>query len=132
MSNKILVVDDYCLHGELMEQRFRTAGFEVCYAKDVEEALYLLRRENPEVVVMDLIMPGVGGVGLLKEIRTRPEWKDIPVVVVTADGHGNLIEEAYQLGISRCLVKGNYRFGDLLRLVNRLLAEREKCSSAGE
>jgi two-component system chemotaxis response regulator CheY len=127
--SRVLVVDDYCLHGELMEQRFRTAGFDVSYAKDVEEALYMLRRDNPDVAVLDLIMPGVGGVGLLKEIRNRPEWKDLPVVVVTADGHGTLIEEAYQLGISRCLVKGNYRFSDLLRLVNRLITDREKCST---
>ena len=99
----MLLVDDERLIRWSMERALRGQGFEVLSATTAEEALDLLRRHRPQVVITDLRMPGMGGLGLLRALReVAPQAK---AIVVTAYGTPEAEQEARRLGVTCFLHK---------------------------
>jgi CheY-like chemotaxis protein len=84
-SKKILVVDDSEINIELMRRYLEEEGFEVATVQQSDMVLSAVKEEKPDVIVMDIIMPGVKGDRLAQEIKNDPETKSIPVVLITAD-----------------------------------------------
>lgn len=83
MSARILIVEDHPLNRQLLRDLLRHRGYQTCEADSVEAARALLREERPELVLMDIQVPG-GGINLLREIRADPELQRIAVAAVTA------------------------------------------------
>ena len=81
---KILCVDDEPMNLELLEALLAPAGYEVLQAASGEQALALIRTANPDLVLLDIMMPGLSGYDVLKQIRADKKIRDIPVVMVTA------------------------------------------------
>ncbi|MHC4788614.1 MAG: response regulator [Planctomycetota bacterium] len=82
-QQKVLVVDDEVEAVEFTRAVMEEAGFEVVVASDGEEALRKARTERPDVVILDLLMPGKGGFATFEEMRRAPELKDIPVLMLS-------------------------------------------------
>jgi len=89
---RVLVVDDERVVRELARCALERAGFAVCTASSGEEALEVMRREHPQVVLLDLKMPGMDGPSTLRQIRAR--YGRVPVIVMTGYGEGELITRA--------------------------------------
>jgi len=83
-SIKVLIVDDDPLVVMTYEAAFSDAGFEVKTAEEAIDAFAALQVFKPDVVMLDLNMPGAGGLAWLEAARQLPEFSDLPVVVVTA------------------------------------------------
>lgn len=83
---KVLVVDDEPDIRELCRVNLEFAGYEVLEAGDGEEALAVCRRESPDLVFLDLMMPRLDGWGVLEALTADPSTKDIPVILLTARG----------------------------------------------
>jgi CheY-like chemotaxis protein len=81
---KILVVDDNAVSRELLRYVLKPLGLEVAEAASGLEALERIAEVRPDVVLLDLDMPGLDGYGVLREIRCKPEWMGLRVVAVTA------------------------------------------------
>ena len=81
---RILFVDDDPGMRTLVTLNFESEGFLVSTAEDGDEGLDAVERLHPDLVVLDVMMPGRDGFGLLAEMRARPEVEDIPVVLLTA------------------------------------------------
>ncbi len=79
----ILVVDDEPMARELLASILHEAGFSPTMATDGEEALAAMERTAPAAVVLDLKLPGMSGFEVLTRVRARPEWSEIPVIVLT-------------------------------------------------
>ena len=84
MSAKVLVVDDEKDLVELVEYNLKKEGYTVLCAGDGVEAQRLLAREAPDLVVLDIMLPGVQGLDVLKWMRKKPETQGIPVILLTA------------------------------------------------
>ncbi|HYO51399.1 response regulator [Archangium sp.] len=86
MTRPLLVVDDDTDLREALEEALRDAGYAVLGAGNGREALEVLARARPlpGLVLLDMMMPVLDGVGFAREMRAVPEWKDIPVVVFSA------------------------------------------------
>ena len=80
---RVLAIEDDRELGYLYESFLGEEGYEVMVAHDADEAMRLLR-SRPDVVLLDLMLPGTDGYTLLRRIRSRPETRDVPVVVVSA------------------------------------------------
>jgi two-component system KDP operon response regulator KdpE len=89
----ILVVDDHAKVLKFIEIDLKLRGFRVCCATSGEEALELIIREKPDMVLLDMIMPGMDGFEILKELRS---FTDLPVIAFSASP-GNQ-DEALRLG----------------------------------
>ena len=86
IARKILVVDDEPDLVELVSYNLRKEGFDVTSASDGEEALNKIRKENFNLIVLDLMLPGIQGMELCRILRNDPKTKDLPVIMVTAKG----------------------------------------------
>jgi len=94
--NKILVVDDEHLIRWSLEQNLKKQGYEVVTAGDGEEALRQVREEQPDLVLLDIQMPGISGIEALEKIKEHDE--DIVVIMVTAHGGLETAVNAMRLG----------------------------------
>ena len=84
MNEKILIVDDEPNILELLEFNLTKEGFDVVRADTGEMAVRLLEDEKPGLVLLDQMLPGIDGLGVLKKIRATDDYADIPVIMVTA------------------------------------------------
>src|SRR4051794_26172479 len=84
MTHRILVVDDEPDITALVAYHLAKAGYRVSTAANGPEALKAAREERPDVVVLDLMLPGVSGYDVLAELRRRDETKDVGVILLTA------------------------------------------------
>lgn len=82
-NKKVLIVDDDLVLNEMYGERLEAEGFEVISAIGGEQALKKVS-DKPAVIILDVMMPKINGMAVLKELRENSETKDIPVIVLTA------------------------------------------------
>jgi DNA-binding response OmpR family regulator len=83
---KVLVIDDEEYIQHILNFSFAAEGYEVLTASDGEEGVSKARDEKPDVIVMDIMMPKMDGYEACKKLKSDPETKDIPVILLTAKG----------------------------------------------
>ena len=102
---KILVADDEVYMLRLLEMTFKKGGYEVISCRDGKEALALAATALPQLIVLDVMMPGLDGLGALRQLKENPATKEIPVVVLSAKGHALTKVEAEASGAVLFLAK---------------------------
>jgi len=102
---KILVADDEVYMLRLLEMTFKKGGYEVISCRDGKEALATAITALPQLIVLDVMMPGLDGLGALRQLKENPATKEIPVVVLSAKGHALTKVEAEASGAVLFLAK---------------------------
>ncbi len=102
---KVLLVDDEDQLRRVMKDLLERDGYEVTEAADGVEALDQVDRHAPDIIVLDLNLPGLDGYGVLSHLRSRPATQDIPVVVLTALGDEDSEVRVFELGADDFLSK---------------------------
>jgi DNA-binding response OmpR family regulator len=120
---RILTVDDEIQNLELLEAMLTSAGYEVCLAHEGEEALRLARERKPDLILLDLMMPGLSGFEVCARVKTDPQTGGIPVLFVTALNQISDKERAMAAGGDDFLTKPFQRT-ELLARVEALLRVR--------
>ncbi len=105
MAHKLLVVDDDREIVETLKKRLIREGFEVAVAFDGEEALVKVKEENPDVILLDLMMPKLNGFEVLKHIREHFKDKWRPVIIISASGELDAVKKSYSLEADHYLSK---------------------------
>ena len=104
-AKKVLVADDEIYMIRLLEMTFKKGGFEVVSCRDGNAALATAVTAQPQLIVLDVIMPGLDGLGALRQLKENPVTKNIPVVVLSATGHALTRVEAELAGAALFLTK---------------------------
>lgn len=112
-GEKILVVEDTQLLRRMYHDRLVADGFDVSTAGDGLEALNMLRAAPVDLLVLDLIMPRMGGLEVLEAVKADPRLKDIPVVILTNLGEESAIQRALDLGAIDYLIKNAAKPADV-------------------
>lgn len=120
---RILIVDDEAQNLELMEALLASAGYEILLAHEGEEALRLARERRPDLLLLDLMMPGLSGFEVCARVKTDPQTGGIPVLFVTALNQISDKERAMAAGGDDFLTKPFQRT-ELLTRVEALLRVR--------
>jgi CheY-like chemotaxis protein/HD-like signal output (HDOD) protein len=115
----IMVVDDAALVREAIAAILRHAGYETTCAVDGSEALELLKRTIPNLILLDLMMPRLDGLGLLRVLRKRPDTANTPVILLTATADKDKVVAASKFGVRDCIVKSKFSLSELLSRVGR-------------
>lgn len=121
MGKRILVVEDTELLRRMYKDRLVQDGYEVEDAGDGIAALTLLRDRPFDLVLLDLIMPRMGGIQVLEAVKLDPRTQSIPVVVLTNLGEEETIERAVSLGAVDYLIKNETRPADVSDKVKLVL-----------
>jgi DNA-binding response OmpR family regulator len=117
---KVLVADDEIYMVRLLEMTFKKGGFEVVSCRDGQAALATAVTAQPQLIVLDVIMPGLDGLGALRQLKENPATKNIPVVVLSAKGHALTRVEAELAGAALFLTKP-FSPNQLLEEVKKIL-----------
>ncbi len=101
MESNVLVVDDSAAIRKILQRVLRQTGMAICTiheAGDGQEALAVLKARRIHLVLTDINMPKMDGLQLLAAIKAEPEWRGLPVVMITTEGGEAKVSEAVRLG----------------------------------
>lgn len=113
----ILVVEDEEPVLTALVDKFSREGFLLSQAKDGEEGLALALKNHPDLILLDILMPKMDGIALLKKLREDKWGKNVPVFLLTNLSELEKISEAVKIGISGYLVKSDWKLEDIVKKV---------------
>lgn len=111
---KILFVEDEEALQRAMSDMLEQKGYQVFKAMDGERGIVVAKKETPDLILLDLILPRKNGFEVLEELKKDPATGRIPVIVLTNLEGSEDVERALSLGATTYLVKANYNLSDVL------------------
>lgn len=120
-ARSVLIVEDDRFLRRACEVSLRQRGFTVLTATDGEAALKIIQAELPGLVLLDLLMPRMSGLELLRRLRAEERTRALPVLVLSNSSREEDVAELERLGITAYLVKANLSLEELGETVKRLL-----------
>jgi CheY-like chemotaxis protein len=122
-SKTVLIIEDEEDAAELFAEMMRVSGFRVLKTSNSAPAISMMIAEKPDVIILDIMMPEISGLDILRQMRRNPELANIPVVVVSAKSMPADIKNGMEAGASTYLTKP-VGFLDLKDAVERALGSR--------
>ncbi|MDP2720931.1 MAG: response regulator [bacterium] len=120
---KVLLIEDEKEVAELYKLKLTLDGYEVVTADNGQEGLEKAFKENPELIFLDIKMPGMDGFEVLKKLRESPKTKELPVVILSNFDEQDLIEKGLTLGANEFLIKSQFTPEDISRKVKSWVNE---------
>ena len=123
MAKNILIVEDDRFLRELIYQKLSNENFNVSEAVDGEEGIKKIKEEKPDLVLLDLILPGIDGFEVLSRAKQDPDEKinKIPIIILSNLGQKEDIEKGTKLGATDYLVKAHFTPGEIIEKVRTIL-----------
>ena len=125
MADKILIIEDDKFLKELIAKKLLKEGFEIEEAIDGEEGLRKIKEAKPDLVLLDLILPGIDGFEVLKNIKEDPKLSLIPVVILSNLGQRDEVEKGLSLGAVDFLVKAHFTPEEIIEKIKTVLAKKK-------
>lgn len=125
MPKKILIIEDEEILLDLLKSKLENLGYEVYSAVDGEEGLRAIRDILPDLVLLDIIMPKMGGFEVMEAMQKDPSIKDIPVIVISNSGQPVELNKAKQLGAKDWLIKTEFDPKEVIEKVRAVIGEPE-------
>jgi OmpR family response regulator RpaB len=126
-TKTILIVEDEAPLRRALEEKFSHAGFDVVTAANGEEGLEIGLDRKPALILLDIIMPRLDGLKMLKALRADKGWgADVPVMVLTNSKEKGDIVAALQEGVTQYLAKADWHIEDIVTRARELLHMEEK------
>lgn len=122
INKKVLVVEDEATLQKALTTILTQEGFEVKSALDGENGLKLASSFEPDLVLLDLILPKINGFEVLETMKKDEKTKNIPIIILTNLGNLGDIQKALDLGATTYLVKTDYELSDIVAKVKQALS----------
>lgn len=122
----VLIIEDDTYLSDLIEKKLKGAGLRTYSAIDGEKGLEILKEEKVDIILLDLLLPGMHGFEFLKLIKSNPEVKDVPVVILSNLGQKEDIEKGLALGATDYLVKAGVTLDEIIVKINSVVKRLER------
>ena len=119
-KQKILIIDDEPDMVYAVQMRLETSDYQVVTALDGNEGLEKARKENPDLIILDVMLPNLDGYKISRMLKFDEKYKNIPIIMFTARGQRDDIKLGYEVGVDAYLVKP-FEWKVLLEEINKLL-----------
>lgn len=123
-KRKILIIEDDFFIRELYERQFEKEGYAITGAPDGPEGLLKANEIRPDLILLDIMLPKLNGLDLLRTLKSKPETKDIPVILLTNLGQESVIKEGFKIGAEGYLIKSAYTPSQIIEEVKEFLTKR--------
>jgi len=124
MEENLLIIEDDKFLRELISKKLISKGFKVDEAIDGEEGLKKLKEIKPDLILLDLILPGLDGFEVLKRIKDDPSIASIPVLILSNLGQKDEIEKGLSLGAADFLVKAHFTPEEIVQKIKQVLEKK--------
>jgi len=121
MPKTILIVEDDTILRDLISQKLKKANYDIVEAVDGEEGLKKAKEKKPDIILLDLILPGIDGFGVLEQIKKDPNIDKIPVVILSNLGQKEEIEKGMNLGATDFLIKAHFTLSEIVEKIKTIL-----------
>jgi DNA-binding response OmpR family regulator len=125
---KIMWVEDDLLLSDMISRKCSINECTLLHAVDSTQAFDILSKETPDIIILDILLPGKNGFEILEEIKKADSTKNIPVVILSNFGQKEEIEKGLTLGADKYLVKATLTLDEILSQVNEVLINNVKNS----
>ena len=120
MKYILLVEDDPCLI-DIYTIKLKEAGFKTDVAKDGQTALELLARREPDLLILDIVLPRIDGWEILKKIKGQDKFKNLPIIILSNLGQRKEVKKGLDLGAVKYLIKAHYTPSEIAEEVKKAL-----------
>ena len=120
---KILIIEDNQIVANVYRNKLAVEGYQAEIALDGETGLNLMRSFKPDIMVLDLILPKMSGVDVIKQIRGEADFANLPIIVFSNTYLTNLIQDAWKAGANKCLSKASCSPKEILDIVRHTIGE---------
>jgi len=118
---KILIVEDEPVLAEMYKEKIENVGFQVNLVSSTEEAIDSLKKEKPDLILLDILLPKENGICFLKKLRKIKEFYETPVVIISNYDDSKTKKESFKLGVKAYLIKTQYTPKELLEEIKKFL-----------
>lgn len=122
-KTKVLIIEDEEMLVNMYISKFEKEGYEIEKALNGREGLEKVKSYNPEIILLDVIMPEMDGFMVLKQLKSETSTKNIPVIMLTNLGQEEDIEKGEKLGVKDYLVKANLTPSQVVDKVKEVLSK---------
>jgi len=120
---KILFIEDDQIVSNVYRNKLAVEGYQVEVAPDGESGLRVMRTFQPHVILLDLMLPGMSGVDVIKEVRSEKDFAKTPIIVFSNTYLTNIIQEAWRAGANKCLSKSSCTPKDVIEVVRHTVGD---------
>jgi len=123
MAKKILVIEDDKFLRELISQKLLKEGYDILEAIDGEKGIESAKTEKPDLILLDLILPGIDGFEVLARIKSDPEASKIPIIILSNLGQKDDIEKGLNMGAVDYLIKAHFTPAEIIEKIRTVIKE---------
>jgi CheY-like chemotaxis protein len=116
-KKKILIVEDDSFVAEVYLAKLTEMGYEAILAQNGKEGLAALEDGKVDLILLDILMPVMGGAEMLEEVRKKEEWKNIPVILLTNVGEKESIQKMRKFGVNDYLIKSHFTPAEVIEKI---------------
>jgi len=120
---KILIIEDDKFLRELITKKVVQEGYEVVGAMDGEEGLRMTGEEQPNLILLDLILPTMDGFEVLRRLKEQESTKNIPVIILSNLGQKEDIDKGMQLGAEDYMIKAHFTPGEITEKIKSIVKQ---------
>lgn len=118
---KILLIEDELEIAEMYQDKFQEEGFKMVLAFDAKEGMEKVKKEKPDLILLDILLPTENGISLLGKIRKDPELADIAVIALSNYDEPKTKQEAFELKVKDYLIKTDFTPQTLVKEIKKHL-----------
>jgi len=123
-NKKILLVEDDTFLSGMYVSKLDMEGFDTVLASEGKQGLKMIKEENPDLILLDIILPKMDGFEILKEIRKDKKIKDTPVILLTNLGQKKDVDKAFKLGAVDYLIKAHFMPSEVVDKIKKTLNKK--------
>ena len=121
MANKILIIEDDKFLRELISQKLLKEGYDIIEAMDGEKGIEEVKKEKPDLILLDLILPGIDGFEILAKIKADPKISKIPVIILSNLGQKTDIQKGLEMGAVDYLIKAHFTPAEIVEKIRQVI-----------
>jgi len=126
MAKKILIIEDDKFLRKVINKKLSKEKYTVIEATDGEQGLGAVREKKPDLVLLDLVLPGIDGFEVLARMKKSPTLAKIPVIILSNLGERDKIKKGLEMGAINYLIKAHFDPGEIVNRIESVFNKRKK------
>lgn len=124
-NRRIMWVEDDVFLSDIIARKCKSNRCELLHTTNADDTFTLLKNDTPDVIILDILLPGKNGYEILEELKKNEATKNIPVIILSNFGQKEEIEKGIKLGAEKYLIKATLTLDEILSEVNTVLIQKE-------
>ena len=123
---KVVLIEDDPFLSNMYVTKLQASDFEIIAEEDGQKGLQTVAKEQPDLILLDILLPGIDGFEILKKLKSDAKMKEIPVIMLTNLGQKNDVEKGLDLGANDYLIKAHFTPTEVITKITKTIENNKK------